>query len=519
MNPVRRVGEMIGNWDISRLTWLGPSLSKLRSHFTWSQWFRKPIAEGTTVNRDLARSLYRNDSSEHLYGGGFVKPIVDLRVEYMGLPSVSTEEGDNDAFLNECIRDYWGQELQEMFRDAIRDGDVVVRFYQQRIDNPLYTARDRRHGRLELIPPERVDITFDPVDKDTIIRVVIEHEIEIDQRTDQEILAGKTQQPTKHTVLEIITPDRYSFYDRTAGEELETWGTPNVLNFVPIWPAYNEWAADLDGGQSELEPVLPFIEAFHEALSDAMAAHNYHSIPKVKLKLRAVEAFIENNWPGTLDPTTGKPKEGAKINWQNDAMIFLNLDEDADFISMKSSLGDSVSLLRFLLDCIAMSAQTPKWALLADENSSNDNATIDAFEKMINRKRVSFQRPIVMLLKMALVAIGKTPETPKLTWPEMRLETLAAKGQAIQQIILGLDVASQHEWIADSTAIKILQAIFTEVNSVEVEKQLAKSNVVPEIPAPAPASSTDAGGAASKNGKPTKKASQKALATTSASNS
>lgn len=509
-----RLGEMFSNWDISRLVWTGPLLSKLRGWVSFGDWHKKPVAKGTKVNRDLARSLYRNDSSQHLYAGGFARPIVDLSVEYMGLPSVSTEDGENDAFLNECIRDYWAEELQSMFRDAIRDGDVVVRFYQQRIDNPLYTARDRRHGRLELIAPESVDITFDPVDKDTIIRVVITHEIEIDNRTQQDILSGKAPQSTKHEVLEIITPERYEFFDRTAAEELTTWGTANVLGFVPIWPAYNEWAADLESGQSDLEPVLPFIEAFHEALSDCLAAHNYHSIPKVKLKLRNIEGFIKNNWGDVLDEN-GNILDGAKIEWKKDSMLFLNLDEDAEFIELRSVLGDSKTLLEFLLDCIAISAQTPKWAMLKDENSSNDNATIDAFEHKITRKRINFQRPLVMLLKMALVANGKIPETPKLTWPAMRLETLAAKAQALQQLMLSGDVASAHEWIADGTMIKILQAFFPEINSVEVEKRLAKNNVVPEIPAPAPASPTQA----NTNGKGSKKAGKKALATTSGSNS
>jgi hypothetical protein len=120
-----------------------------------------------------------------------------------------------------------------------------------------------------------------------------------------------------------------------------------------------------------------------------------------------------------------------------------------------------------------------------------------------------------MVCKIALASNRKTPVTVKVTWPQIRLTDLAAKAQAFQQIVLAGDVSAAHEWVADETMIQILAGLFPEINEPSVEQRLAKANVVPEVPAPAPASPTQA----SLNGAGSKPAAKKALATTSASKS
>lgn len=499
------------NWDVSRSTWFGPALSSLRGMV--ESFFKKPVMQGTVVNYDLARALYRNQDPDRQYGGGFVKPIIDLCVEYMGIPSVSGTA--NDAFLNECITDYWAPQLQQAFRDALRDSKAIVRYRQPNILNPLVSEPDRMHGKLEIVPPESVDITYDPTDPDMIEQAVFTHEVNIDTRSLEEVLNGTAPRMEVHEVIEVVTANSYRFYDKTSGEELTSWESRNRWGFVPLWEMYNEYAADLGGGQSEIESILPFIEAFHQVLVDCLAAHAYHSVPKVKFNLKSVEQFLKNNYREVFDETTGQLKPGAKISFQGREIFFFQADEDAGFIEAQSVLGDSKTLLEFLIDCIAIASHTPRWAILADTNNTSENdASVQPFVKKIGKKRVQFNDALVMICKMALVATGKSPDTPRMSWAPVRLLDLVSKGQAIQQLILGFDVASQHQWLSDRTIVHILGTLFDEVSDPDEEMEAAKDNVVVE-PAPAPASDSQA--LPPKNGKVPTGTARKALATTGAS--
>lgn len=491
ISPWQWVREQTWEFDVSRTAWWGSGISILRSFFTTSLFRRSPMAD-TVVNYETARSLYRNDTAALRYGAGFVKPIIELRVEYMSLPTVSSEKGDNDSFLNECIRDYWAPQIQEIFRAAMRDSKTFFRYYQPRFDNPLFTAADKDHGCLEVVPPESVmAIVFDPVDKNMVLQVSMSHDIDIDTRTEQEVLEGFPPRMEKHQIIENITPDEYTYFDKTANVELTTWRTKNVWRFVPVWPAWNEYSADLGGGMSDIEPLMPFIQAIHDVIDQVLSAHKYHSIPKAKFNVKDVGRFIANNWPEVIEQSTGKIRQGAKIEWQGKEIIFFGPDEDGGFIEATSVLGDSTTLLDFLIGCICIIAETPRWALLIDDAAAHNNASVARFEKMIARKRISFTEPLVMMCKMALAANNKLADTPRLVWPLVSIEDLVSKGQALQQLIMAFDVAATHEWMADDTIRKILAATFPEMNAPEIEKALAAFNKIVEA-APAPASSTQA---------------------------
>lgn len=513
--PLQWIREQM--FDISRSVWYSPSMSALRTFFTESL-FRRPTMYRTTVNYDLARSLYRNDNPEYNLGAGFVKPIIDRAVEHIGMPKVESDDPTTDTFLTECIEDYWAPQIQQILRDSMRDSKVIVRFRQPQLTNPLFSSQDRQHGKLELLLPEECDITYSPTDPDLIERAAITHWYEVDDRSDQDIVMGISPRIVTHEIVEIITQDAYRFYDKTAGNFLATWEVANAWGFVPIWEVWNEYTNDLGGGVSDIESVLPFLEAFHQVLMQALTAHEYHSTPKAVFKIKDIGTFIRNNFPEVWDAETGTIKSGAAITWTGRQVFFMQPDEDTSFVEARSVLGDSKTLLEFLIDCIAIASETPRWALLAENNARPEtDIGVEPFEKKIARKRLMFAEPLRMIFKMALVATGKEPRTVRISWATIRTAELVSKGQAIQQIVLALDAASQHGWVADATAVKIIGSLFSEVSAPDVEMELAKNNVQ-VLPSPAPASDTQP---ASKNtnGTGSKSAAKKALTTTTPSRS
>jgi hypothetical protein len=491
----------------------------------------RPVYDKTVVDFNFARQLYRNDGADTNLGAGFCRPIIDLSVEYIDLPRVTSDNDERDTHLNECIHDFWSTNLLQCWRDAIRDSKTVFRFRQPDIANKLVTDRDRLHGKIELIPPEACQFYYNPSDPDMVDKLVITHWIDMPQDDfEQNLLdpaqsanAQRSPQTTEHQVIEVITPERIRFFDLTDNKELVSWGGSNTFGFVPAAEVYNEYDVTLGGGQSDLEPIVPFIRAFHDVMLQTLQAHKYHSTPKLKFRLKDVVTFLKNNFPEVLDDT-GRIVSGAAVKWSGREVLFIQPEEEIEFIEARSVLGDSKTLLEFLIECICIAAEVPKWALMKVETSNDKNAEARPFEKKIERKRKNFNPFVQMMCKMALAATGQSPETVRITWPAIRLDELASKGQAIQQIIMGFDVASQHHWVADETVISILASLFPEFQSPQVEKDDAADNYEPVIPAQAPASDTQALPPGNKNGSKSngggsKSAARKALATTTASKS
>lgn len=514
----RYIGEQMVDISRSIAYSLGVSWTALRNSWSGGSFFHRPVMSGTQVTYDLARSLYRNDNPAFNLGAGFVRPIIDLSVEYMALPKVTSDNGENDTWLNKCIHEHWAPQLQQVWRDSMRDSMTYVRFRQPNLNNPLFTEEDRLHGKIECVPPETMDLQFDPTDPDLVILAQLNHWYEVDERTPEDIASGQAPRMREHHIIETISPDEYRFYDKTENRELVSWRTRNVWGFVPMWPAYNEYDVALAGGQSDIEPVLPFIQAFHEVMLQALAAHKYHSTPKAYFKLKDVYSFLRNNFPAAVD-AGGKLIPGAKIELTGREVYLLNIDEESGFIEAKSVLGDSKTLLEFLIECICIAAEVPTWALLKGVGASDKDASIQPFEKKITRKRTSFSEFVVMLCKMASKAAGKEPVTVKVIWPTLRLADLAAKGQSLQQIVMALDVATLHRWVADETAVEILGSLFEEMNAPQIEMGLAKTNYDPPVPAPEPQSPTEGAAKSNGNGGGSKSAAKTAVANATRSNS
>lgn len=493
-NPLRIVSEQIISSSLGSFF----TFSGIRSSFRvigntfWPK--AHPRAEGTVVNYDLARQIYRNSGDDAL-GSAFAKPIVDLQVAFIGIPTVKIEENETlEDHLNECIKDFWAGDMQEMFKSAIRDGKVIVRLRQPDILDPLMTMDEATHYCLEVIPPERVDIQYSMRNKNVIEQVQILHRmIVVTQPAD--LTQGLQAIEEEHDVIEVITKDAYRFYDQNTSTWLDDMRSTNSWNFVPVMEVFNEWDAALQGGQSDFESVIPFLNAFHDVVAQGLQAHRYHSTPKIKLKISDVTQFIKNNFPDAIDEM-GQVKQGASVNWQGREILFFNSDEDAGFLEARSVLGDTKTLADFLIDCIAVASQTPEWAFMrVDSGSANSdrNAQTVPFLRKIQRKRTNFQHAVQQLCKMAAVAYGEIPYRPSIIWDQIRPDDQLVIAQAFQQMIMGLEVAAQRGEISDETYMETIRSFLPMMGNPAYEKAHAIPPPPPALPAgntPAPSSSS-----------------------------
>jgi hypothetical protein len=475
-----------------------PNLGGLRSMFRMSGnlFPHEPIFDKTGVNYDLARQLYRNDGEDVFLGGGFCKPVIDRCVEFMGIPAVSVGDETVDNELNDAIQKSWAAVIEEMFRNAMRDSKTVVRMWQSPL-TPLITEEERSHCKIETIDPERCTFIYNAQNPEILERVVITYEVAFPD-TSVEISPsgdpprGQRPQTKFHRIWEVVTQDSYRYWDESDAVWLTSWERENLYGFIPIMEVWNEYDSALSGGQSDLESVYPFVKSFHEVLLQGLQAHKYHSTPKLNLQIEDVYGFLGNNFPDTIDED-GKIIAGSTIKWRGREIIITGVNDKVGFIEAKSVLGDTKTLLEFLVDCISVASATPEEFFMRTEQGAAATGTtrFAAFEKKVERKQKAFAPYIQMLCKMHAAINNRSPQQPEVFWDENRPENLAATAQALQQIVMSLEIVLQRQLVSDDTAREMLRSTFKDIfrimKSPSQEAADAKSNIdlTPVLPGPA----------------------------------
>lgn len=443
------------------------------------------VIQRQTVNYNQARALYRNDDGSTNLGSGFSKPIIDLTVEFMGIPRAVTGDEGMDEFLNDCVQTYWAPQIQEFLRNACRDSKTIVRVRRADTDDPLVTPAESASCYLEVLMPEQVELIYAPDNALRLARAIITHEIEMEDVTIDRRQNGSYIPPrlSVHTIIEEITPDEFTYFDQTLGEWREDLRRVNTWGFVPIEEVFNEYDSTLGGGQSDLESCAPFIKAFHDVLAQALSAHKYHSIPKAKFKIHDIGTFLANNFPDSFDKDErGQVIPGTfngKVSWRGTEILFMQTDEEVGFLEAKSVLGDSKTLLEFLLDCISIASETPEWAFMRVEGATQGAATAQTlpFTRKIERKRVAFGQHFQKLCKMVLAINLMQPVRPQMDWDEISPQDSVTSSQALNQTVMALEVAAQRQVISDRTYREHLRKSLPEMKSPDQEAQDAKQNV------------------------------------------
>jgi hypothetical protein len=443
----------------------------------------QPAYDKTVINYDVARQLYRNDGSDTNLGAGFCKPIIDRAVEFMGIPSVSSDDDELDAEVNNAIERHWKPQLQEIFRNSMRDSKTIVRIWQPLLNDKLTTEEERTACVLQVYEPERVTLTYDPKNPKRVIRALVISNVEwpdIETQPRPDPQRGARPNVKIHEIWEIITPDRYTYYDKTDNRWLDTWARDNTAGFVPMLEVWNEYDSALSGGQSDLESPFPFIKAFHEVMRQALQAHKYHSTPKLGIKVAQMEGFLKNNYPDVFD-ADGKVISGATISWKGREVFFIGENDEISFIEAKSVLGDSKVMMEFLIDCISISSETPEEMFMRSESgvSGSSDKKIIAFEKKIERKRTNYQPYVQQMVKMMMVMSGRTPANVDVLWEEIRTETLVTLSQSMQQLVMSLEVLLERKLISDNTARYTLRSfrLFRKMKTPAIEAREAQSNL------------------------------------------
>lgn len=489
----RRIGEITSAWATGVAGGIRTSFRQFHRTF----WPTAPSYAGTKVSYNKTRSLYRNDDRKVNLGGGISRRIINSRVDFMELPFPATGDELFDEFLEQCIHTYWAADLQQMIRDSVRDAETVVRIKRHSLENPLVSDEEWEACYLEVIPPERVTIIYRTNgDRREIETAFVRHEIEeVIEKLDTSGRAITLPQMRQKVIIEEITPRTFRYFDQTEGRWRDDLQQVNPWGFVPLCEVLNEYDSALEGGQSDLESSLAFIFALHDVMAAALTAHKAHSIPKAKFKINDMLTFLSNNFPnsfekdenGIVNPETFN----GRVEWKGTEILFFQPEEDAEFLEAESVLGDSKTLMDFLIDCIGMTSETPRAILMATRIDDRDEMV--PFAKLISRKRKFFAPYIQEICKMVLAINHMPPILVPLQWDELSADEALTKAQALQQEVMAQEVLATREVISDRTMRQSLKRRIPHMKANTEEKADARQNKQLDVISPGSTSGSDSG--------------------------
>ncbi|WP_374019014.1 phage portal protein [Paenibacillus thiaminolyticus] len=409
--------------------------------------------DSTRVDYKKARALYDNTEESYKLGAGFAKKIVNSTVGFMGVPEIKSVDEEAQERLKEFFKKNHSK-VQQTQLSAIKEGDCFIWLTRETSDSPLYPEVQKRIV-YNIIPPEQVKkINRNPLTGEAVEYILESTHTWMDESGANRRATIKQRISSERRLIEIegdIPPD------------IEVGETPNPWGFIPIVHFRNEADVTTEFGKSDLESVEPFLKVYHDVFMHAIQGSKMHSTPRLKLKLKDVNAFLSNNFG--IDNPAEFAKKGGKIDLHGREMLIFQSEEDAQFIEARSATGDATALLEFVFYCIISSSETPEFVFGVHTPSSlaSTKEQMPVFIQKIERKRQAFSDSWKLLARMVLAMISQaenisysTYETA-LVWENIDPRDSKDAAEELKSIVEALDKAVSGQLMSMEAAVQYLK--------------------------------------------------------------
>lgn len=417
--------------------------------------------DSSKVDYKLARELYQNKHGSYKLGAAFIKPIINSTVGFMGVPNFQIEDEEAGFVLENFLLENTSKMLKT-HSNASKLGDCYVWLTREERINPLYPDKEARIIYNFIAPEEVKDILLDPTTKEPIA-YILETE---NEWTD---LEGNKK---KCKIKQAITSEgRIVEIEGDAPEGLLPGTYDNPWGFIPIVHFKNEPDETLKYGQSDIEPIEPYVRAYHDVMLHALKGSKMHSTPKLKMKLKDVASFLRNNF-GVEDPVKFA-KEGGQINLEGQEILFLTDAEDAAFLEVKSSTGDAQVLLKLLFYCIVDISETPEFVFGVHTPSSlaSTKEQMPIMVNKIRRKREQFTEQWQLLARMVLAmnsnSTGHKYSSYDVTigWDEINPRDEKESAETLEKISNAISKSLDSGIISEEAAVNFLAQYIDTMSS------------------------------------------------------
>lgn len=342
--------------------------------------------DSSHVDYPLARELYANRNDKYKLGAWAAKPVVNTLAGFMGAPSFIAANADDymQGIIDEGPGTWLGH-FHKINRNTARDGDVYVMLLPKTRRFVAPQEKDDVEIGVTLLPPERVDPTFDTLTGE-FSKVVITWPV-LEKTTSDD---GRRVEKRQYTVTEILTKEKRLLIASPHAPQgaqdalnalMEEDGS-NPWGCIPIVQFRNEAEEHALYGTSEIEAIEPFMKAYHDVLKAAIQGGRQLARPKTKFVLKDVGKFLARNF--------GKDwQRRERLNFANKDVYLLFDGENAEHISATFDVAGISTLLEFLFMCIVDVSETPEFAFGTAVSSSkaSTETQMPVLGRRIERKR------------------------------------------------------------------------------------------------------------------------------------
>lgn len=447
-------------------------MSRLRTanwFFNVRNMYSAPYSLGIAGHVDYkrARDLYYNRDDKYKLGAGFAKPIINTLAGFMGVPSFVCADEKAQEALDGFSKDL-ASVMQRVHQKNLIDGECFLRIVNLPADTTLYPENNTK-TRLGcvIIPPEQIPtggIEYDPVTHDYTAITILTKNRWIDDNGDQQEYKYR-QRITKSEVITTI--------EGNAPEGVESTREANPWGFIPIVHFKNEPDETELHGYSELEPIEPFLKAYHDVMIHAISGSKMHSTPKVAFKLNDVKQFLQNNFPDALKAIADGRE--ATIDMNGKDLFLIKADEEAKFIECNSAIGDTSTLLEFIFYCIIDTSEVPEFAfgvhIASSQASTKEQSPILC--RRIDRKREQVEESWQLFARMALAMLSSTTGTrfpsfaTDVTWEAVMDKDEQADAQTLYNVTQALTMAMGSNIISAESAVNYLAGYISTMKEWE----------------------------------------------------
>lgn len=455
---MKKLQPATASGEISKLRQAVSSLGwRLRGAF-WGSDYK---LDSSRVDVKKARALYENTLDEYKLGGGFAKPIINNTVAFLGVPWFRSDHEDAQEILDDFVLSNVSL-MQQVHRDALRDGDCFVWVTRQREkDRVLYPETEARLV-LHILPREQVqEVMRDPLTGEPKeYNLVSEHEWIEDKSKRRAIITQRISAEEFHLEVTGDTPEGVE-----PGTRNNDWG------FIPIIHFKNEGDSASLYGKSELEPVEPFLKAYHDVMLQAVQGSRLHSNPKLKLHIKDVRKFLQMNFG--IENVEKFISEGGKLNLSGNDVVLLSEGDEAGLLEASSPMGAAEPLLKLLFYCIVDTSETPEFAFGVHTPSSLSSVReqMPVLVRKIARKREHFAGSWQLLARVVLAMTSQAKGTrlpsyaTTLLWDEVNPKDNKELAETLEKLVLALKVAVESGLMGLPSAVAFLKEYVTTMNA------------------------------------------------------
>lgn len=412
------------------------------------------------VDYDMARSLYENTQEGYKLGAGFARVVINNRAAFMGIPKFSSTDPNAQVVLD-TFREENKSNFIRTIIEFLRDGDCYVYVSKDKPSELVLYPEKKTFVKMTFIDAKAVDVEVDPI----------------------------THEPNKYTVSQTLKWSDDDGYENTAEiQQIHTVGytelklisgalppdveegkVPTSLSFIPIQHFKNAYSHSLYGN-SELEPIEPYLKVYHDIMLHAMQGSKMHSTPKLGLYVNDVNKFKKNNFP------TAKPQEEVDLTGRE--IFIFNTDEKAEFIEPSNPTGAAKDLLKLTFYNVVDASETPEFVFGVHTPSSLSSVQeqMPILIRSIERKREQMTQAWQRLARMVLyfssgMAGFKKPDTfaADVVWQNIDYRTNEQVSRELVNAVTAVTTAVAADLMGKESAVDYLAKLVDTMKPYDPE--------------------------------------------------